>query len=120
MKIERTEFGSITIDGKTYEHDVLISMDSKIHKRKKTLSKKVYGTSHIISLAEAEHIFEKGCHTLFIGAGQDGLSVSLCGEAEAFFRKKGCHVVRKPTPEAIRAFNESKKKGKIGLFHITC
>lgn len=120
MTIKETAFGSITIDGKTYEYDVLIDMSGKVHKRKKKLSKEIYGTSHVISLAEAEHVFEKGCETLFIGAGQDGLTVHLSDEAEAFFKKKNCNVVRKPTPKAIKAFNESKDKKKIGLFHVTC
>ena len=46
-------------------------------------------------------------------------NVHLSPEAEAYFAKKGCKVVLRPTPEAIRAFNGSQAK-KIGLFHVTC
>lgn len=120
MTIERTTFGSITIEGITYEHDVVIDMSGKVHKRKKKLSKDVYGTSHIISLAEARHVYEKGCEYLVIGAGQDGLSVRLSGEAEAFFGERNCRVVREPTPQAIGTFNESDIRNRIGLFHVTC
>lgn len=120
MKIEKTSFGSITIDGKTYEHDVFIDMDGKVHKRKKKLSKNIYGTSHILSLEEAEYLFETGCTTLILGAGQDGLSVSLSDKAAAFFERENCRIVRHPTPEAIRAYNECREKRKIGLFHVTC
>jgi hypothetical protein len=35
MKVVRTEFGSITIAGKTYEHDVVIRLSDKVIKRKK-------------------------------------------------------------------------------------
>lgn len=59
-KIDSCEFGSITIDGADFEHDVLIRLSGEIKKRKKKLSKAVFGTSHIISLDEAEYIFEKG------------------------------------------------------------
>ena len=38
MAIERTSFGSITIDGKTYEHDVIIRLSGEVVKRKKKLS----------------------------------------------------------------------------------
>ena len=38
-------------------------------KRKKKLSKKYYGTSHVISKDEAEFVFEKGCEQLIIGSG---------------------------------------------------
>ena len=49
MKIEDTTFGTITIEGKTYEHDVLIRLSGEVVKRKKKLSKKYYGTSHVLS-----------------------------------------------------------------------
>jgi hypothetical protein len=45
MSIDATEFGSITVDGKTYEHDVIIRLSSKVEKRRKRLSKQKYGTS---------------------------------------------------------------------------
>jgi len=61
MKIEGTTFGSITIDGKTYEHDVIIRLSGEVMKRKKKLSKKYYGTSHVVSKDEAKFVFEKGC-----------------------------------------------------------
>ena len=43
MRINHTEFGEITIDGKTYEHDVIIRLSGEIVKRKKKLSKRLYG-----------------------------------------------------------------------------
>ena len=39
MEIEGTTFGTITIDGKTYEHDVIIRLSGEVVKRKKRLSK---------------------------------------------------------------------------------
>jgi hypothetical protein len=59
-RIDRTRFGSVTIDGKLYEHDVLIRLGGELEKRKKKLSKAVYGTSHTISLAEARHVYQQG------------------------------------------------------------
>ena len=118
MKIEATEFGSITIDGETYPHDVLIRLSGKIRKRKKKLSKKHYGTSHILSLEEAEFIHEKGGEVLVVGTGQNG-NLRLSPEAEAFFAHKGCAVLAAPTPRAIATFNQAKGQ-KIGLFHVTC
>ena len=44
--INKTSFGSITVNGESYDHDIIISLDGKIKKRKKKLSKAVYGTSH--------------------------------------------------------------------------
>ena len=118
MTIERTAFGSITIDGKTYEHDVIIRLSGEVVKRKKKLSKKYYGTSHVISKDEAKFVFEKGCEQLIIGSGQMG-NVNLSPEAEAYFAKSGCKVLLQPTPEAIDVFNRSRER-KAGLFHVTC
>src|SRR6266478_169584 len=118
MEIEGTTFGTITIDGKTYEHDVIIRLSGEVVKRKKKLSKKYYGTSHVLSKDEAKFVFERGCEKLILGSGQMG-NVHLSPEAEAFFAKKGCEVLLQPTPEAIHVFNGSQAK-KVGLFHVTC
>jgi len=88
-KIDKTKFGSITIGGEKYEHDVLIRLNGRVEKRKKKLSKEIFGTSHIISLAEAEFVFEDGAAQIIIGGGQSGL-VKLSEEAAAFFQKKKC------------------------------
>ena len=120
MKIDSTEFGGITIDGTTYPHDILIHLSGEVVKRKKKLSKKYYGTSHIISLDEAEFVYEKGCDTLVLGTGQFG-NVKLSPEAADFFKRHGCRVILKPTPEAIETYNKARAKTKaIGLFHVTC
>ena len=87
MEIENTTFGTITIDGKTYEHDVLIRLSGEVVKRKKKLSKKYYGTSHVLSKEEAKFVFERGCNQLIVGSGQMG-NVRLSPEAEAYFEKK--------------------------------
>jgi hypothetical protein len=118
MQIDGTTFGTITIDGQTYEHDVVIRLGGEVVKRKKKLSKKLYGTSHVLSKDEAKFVFEKGCKQLILGSGQFG-NVHLSPEAEAYFEKKHCTVLLKPTPEAIRAFNRSHST-KIALFHVTC
>jgi hypothetical protein len=117
-RIDSTAFGSITIDGSVFERDVIIRLNGKVKKRKKRLSKEVYGTSHIVSLAEAKHVYEKGAKRLIIGAGQHGL-VSLSEEAADYFRRKGCAVKLAPTPVAGQTWNKSKG-AVIGLFHVTC
>jgi hypothetical protein len=117
-EIDGTTFGSITIDGSDIEHDVLIRLSGEIKKRKKKLSKAVFGTSHTISLEEAEHIFEKGAERLIIGSGQNGM-VTLSKEASEYFKNEGVRVDLSPTPEAIHQWN--KGQGSIiGLFHVTC
>jgi hypothetical protein len=117
-KIDKTKFGSITIDGKCYDHDLIIRLDGSVEKRKKKLSKEIFGTSHIISLAEAQHVFQEGAARLIIGGGQRG-TVRLSDEAARFFEQRQCLVVIQPMPEVIQTWNEARG-AVIGLFHITC
>jgi hypothetical protein len=93
-------------------------MKGKVEKRKKKLSKEFYGTSHVISLAEAEYVYEAGAERVIIGSGQTGM-VTLSPEADAFFQKKKCAVELLPTPKAINRWNKAKGPS-IGLFHVTC
>jgi hypothetical protein len=118
MKIDGSTFGSITIDGEIYPYDVLIRLSGEIRKRKKKLSKRHYGTSHIVSLEEAEFVYEKGSDLLIVGTGQNG-SLRLSAEAAAFFAEKCCAVLAEPTPRAIAVFNRAKGR-KTGFFHVTC
>ncbi len=117
-KIEGTKFGSITVDGETLEWDIIIRLSGKVKKRKKKLSKAVYGTSHVISLDEAQHVHQKGAERLIVGTGQYGM-VELSKEAAAFFEEQHCRVDLLPTKKATEAWNEARGQ-VIGLFHVTC
>jgi hypothetical protein len=119
-RIDRTQFGSVTIDGKVFEHDVLIRLGGQVEKRKKKLSKAVYGTSHTISLAEAKHLYQyqKGAVRLLIGAGQHG-TVALSEEAAAYLERHRCQVELLPTPEVIPAWNQAEG-AVIAMVHVTC
>jgi len=117
-QINRTKFGSITIENKKYDHDIQITLSGEVEKRKKKLSKEVFGTSHILSLEEAEHVYQEGAQILIFGTGQSGLA-SLSDPAKDFFKKQGCQVKLSPTPQAVKAWNQASGK-VIGLFHITC
>lgn len=117
--IDRTTFGSITIEGQRFAHDVIIRLSGRVKKRKKRLSKEVYGTSHVVSLAEAKYVYDKGTTRLIVGTGQQG-NVVLSEEAADYFTRKHCDVRLLPTPEAIRAWNAADHGAVIGLFHVTC
>jgi hypothetical protein len=92
-RIDATDFGSITVEGMVFDHDVVISPDGEVSKRKKKLSKAVYGTSHTISLEEARYVYSQaaGADRLIVGAGQYG-TVRLSPEAADFFTRKACET----------------------------
>ena len=119
MKINGTQFGNITIDGHTFDHDVIIRSSGKVIKRNKKLSKRKYGTSHTVSKDEVKFIYENGCEELILGTGQFD-NVRLSDEASSFLqKKKGCKVIMDATPTALNIYNQSVAK-KIGMFHVTC
>jgi len=124
-EIEKVKFGSIRIAGQTYKHDVVISLDGKVRKRKKKLSKAIYGTSHIISLDEIKHVYKTGSapdigkpEVLIIGTGQFD-RVRLSDQARSYLDALDVQVVMAAVPKAIRDWNKAQGK-VIGLFHITC
>ena len=117
-KIDKTRFGAITVEGVIYRHDLVIRSDGEVQARAKELSKEVYGTSHTISLAEAEHVYQEGVERLIVGTGLTGLT-KLSDEAALFFRERGCRVDRYPTRQAIKVWNEAEG-AVIALLHITC
>lgn len=116
--LDSTSFGWIEVDGERYEHDVLIRLDGTVEKRKKKLSKRVYGTSHTVSLDEAKHIYECGAARLIVGSGQYD-TVRLSEEAADYFRRRDVEVRLLSTPESLAVWNDAAKDS-IGLFHVTC
>ena len=109
MKIDGTTFGSITIDGKTYDHDVLVRLSEKVEKRKKKLSKRLYGTSHTVSEDEAKFVLEKGCKQLIFGTGHDGMRPCR-RRRQRTSNKRGCKVIAEPTPERSVSSTSPKRR----------
>lgn len=108
----------LSVDHIILDHDVVLRWNDDVKKRKKKLSKKIYGTSHILSLEEAKHIYQKGTEAIIIGSGQYG-ALKLSEQAAQYFKKKDCPVTLLPTPEAIEVWNHVEGKF-VGLFHVTC
>jgi glucokinase len=117
-RIQSTEFGSVTIDGRTYEKDVCIRAGGKVKKRKKKRVKKQYGTSHKIGPAELSKVCKGDPEILVIGTGQSG-SAALTPDGAEFLSEHGIRVLAVPTPEAIEEFNKAEGR-KAALIHVTC
>ncbi|NIT41574.1 MAG: hypothetical protein GTN46_08720 [Gammaproteobacteria bacterium] len=117
-KIIKTSFGKITVGKNTYEKDIYIFANGDIKKRKKSLAKEVYGTSHKIGPTELKKLCKGHPRTIFIGTGQSGL-VELTDEGQNYLAERDIEVKALTTPELISAFNKCEKQ-KAALIHITC
>ena len=116
MQIEDFSFGRIQIDGKKYEHDVVIDR-GKIGKRDKKPSKRLSEQHGHTPLSAAEDIPWK-CRRLVIGTGAYG-SLPVMDEVRREAAKRNVELVLLPTSEAIVRVNEGDPKTNAVL-HVTC
>jgi hypothetical protein len=115
MRFEDFSFGSIRIDGITYEHDVVIDR-GEVRKRKKKQSKKYSGEFGHTPLSAEEDI-PWNCHRLVIGTGMHGsMPVMKEVKQEAELRKVELLVL--PTREAIKELG--RDLGANAILHLTC
>src|SRR5205807_10056610 len=115
MRFDKFSFGSLEIDGSSYEHDVLIDR-GEISKRKKKPSKKFREQFGHTPLSVEENIPWK-CRQLVIGNGAYGrLPVMQEVRREAERRKIKLLVL--PTIEAIELLNQNPKDTNA-ILHVT-
>ena len=115
MRIEAFSFGSIRIDGDTYEKDVVIDR-GKVSKRKKKASKAFRDAYGHTPLSIEENIPWK-CRRLVIGTGGGALPVMDAVKDEAKRRK--VKLVILPTAKAITDL-KAHPEGTNAILHLTC
>src|SRR5713226_1208690 len=115
MRFEGFSFGSIRIDGVTYDHDVVIDR-GEVQKRKKKPSKKFRDTFGHTPLSVEEKIPWK-CRRLVIGTGTGALPVMKEVKREAAPRKIKLLVT--PTAQAIKTLKQNPNETNA-ILHVTC
>lgn len=119
--IEEYYFGSITINGKTYEHDVEVRWSGEILEWWRE-------ESHIIDVEDVKRAAEQSPEVIIIGTGESGIA-KVSEEAQEFLNQKGIKLIIDKTEEATKTFNiicqesleeEGRQTKVIGLFHLTC
>ena len=115
MRFEAFNFGSICIDGKTYDYDVVIDR-GRIRKRKKKQSKRFRDKFGHTPLSIEEEIPWK-CRRLVIGTGGGALPVMQEVKLEAKRRKVDLLVL--PTEQAIDVLKQEPAETNA-ILHVTC
>jgi hypothetical protein len=115
MRFEQSEFGSIRIDGSTYNHDVVIDR-GQVRRRKKKPSKQFRDEFGHTPLSIEEKIPWK-CRRLVIGTGGGALPVMKQVEREA--QRRGIELLILPTKQAIKELNK-KRDETNAVLHVTC
>jgi hypothetical protein len=116
MQFEDFSFGSLRIDGKTYEKDVLIDR-GEIRKRKKKPSKRFRDEFGHTPLSIEEKIPWK-CRRLVVGTGAHG-SLPVMDEVKQEAKRRKVELLVLPTHDAMDTMNKSPKDTNA-ILHVTC
>jgi hypothetical protein len=115
MHFGKFSFGSLQIDGRTYEQDVVIER-GEIRKRKKGPSKKFRDEFGHTPLSIEEKIPWK-CQRLVIGTGAYG-RLPVMKEVQVEAERRHVELVVVPTNDALRLMERESKANAI--LHVTC
>ncbi len=120
MKIEHYSFGTITINGRTYNSDVIIYPD-------KVNSSWWRKAGHNLEVSDLRDVIDAGPQVLVIGTGAMGL-MRVPKETILHLESKSIEVHVEQTGRAVELFNilrsEVRHGGKertiIAALHLTC
>jgi hypothetical protein len=115
MRFDSFSFGSIRIDGNTYDHDVVIDR-GKVRKRKKKASKKFRDVFGHTPLSVEEDVPWK-CRHLVIGTGDGALPVMEEVKREA--ARRNIELIVVPTAQAIELLKRESVDTNA-ILHVTC
>ncbi|MGE5754842.1 MAG: MTH938/NDUFAF3 family protein [Planctomycetaceae bacterium] len=116
MKWGKYRFGSIKIDGKTYEKDLVLDRGG-LRQRKKKPSRAYRDQFGHTPVSLKEEIPWK-CKCLVIGTGMDG-QLPVMDEVVAEAQRRGVEIVICPTPQAIQQLQEDPEATNA-ILHVTC
>jgi hypothetical protein len=116
MRFGEFRFGSIQIDGTSFEHDVVIAL-GRVRKRKKKPSKSFRGSFGHAPLSVAEDIPWQ-CTTLIIGTGASG-ALPVMADVWSQARARNVELVVLPTQRAIEEL-AARSKDTNAILHVTC
>jgi len=116
MRIDQFTFGSIRIDGVTYEHDVVIAR-GRVRRRKKKSSKPFRDAFGHTPLSVEENI-PWDCRRLVVGTGADG-ALPVMEEVKREAARREVELLTVPTSDAIRLLL-AEPRDTNAIFHVTC
>lgn len=116
MRFESFSFGSIRIDGVTYEHDLVIDR-GEIRKRKKKASKR-YRDGYGHTPLSAKEDIPWQCRRLVVGTGAEG-GLPVMDDVRNEAKLRNVELLSLPTKDAIAILN-GRGKDTNAILHVTC
>jgi hypothetical protein len=114
MKIDAYSFGSMTVEGRVYDKDLIVFPD-----RVKSGWWRKEG--HTLLIEDLEEVLNYKPQVLVVGRGAYGVMEIPLSTKEAL-KRHSIEVIDKDTDEACKIFNRLIQEGKrvVGAFHLTC
>ena len=111
--IDSYSFGKITVDGNTYNKDLIVCQDKIIENWRRE-------KGHSLTKADLQAILAEPPDLLIVGTGSRGILKVPAATAEAI-RSEGIELVALPTGRAVGKYNEVKDSRKTAAaLHLTC
>lgn len=111
VKINSSSYGFITINDKTYHHDVYVLPSGKVEERE-------YG--HTFTKDQVGHVLKENPDVVVIGKGTSGMA-SLSSDARALLEKSEVEIVEAYTPAIVDKFNKLAETRRVAaIIHVTC
>lgn len=114
VNVESYSFGSIIIDGKTYDSDVIIHadrVDARWWRRE----------GHSLCMEDLRDALQPSPDVIVVGTGFYGV-MRVPNETRESITSLGVELVAQKTGDAYKTFNQLVSSGKrvVGAFHLTC
>jgi len=117
MQARLVSFGLIEVDGRRYDHDLVIDA-GVVRKRSKKPSKRYQADFGHTPLSGAERIPWSG-RRLIVGTGASG-QLPIMDEVYAEARRRGVEIVALPTRDACRLLADVPDDQVQAILHVTC
>ena len=116
MRIDEFQFGTIRIDGRSYDCDVVLQ-EGKVSKRKKKPSKQ-YRERFGHTPLSVDEVIPWACKRLIVGTGAYG-QLPVMDDVKREAERRRVKLVIVPTAEAIEQINRASERTNA-ILHVTC
>jgi hypothetical protein len=117
MQVQLLRFGSIEVDGREYQNDIIIE-GGRVRKRKKKPSKP-YRDEFGHTPLSADEQLPWGGDRLIIGTGAYG-SLPIMPQVVEEARRRGVDLTAVPTEDACRLIASLDRREVHAVLHVTC
>lgn len=114
MKIESYKFGTIVIDDRVYNKDLIVGLSGvKENWRRQA--------GHKLAVEDIRQVVEEQKpDVIIVGQGKFGM-MKILPETREYLNNQGIQLVSKVTSQAVEIFNRMAEKEKvIAALHLTC